>query len=94
MPTHAHISMLHIDEVLIVACHRDDETYCTPSCLHVGGILQAKHGEGLPRVNGGFTKCNPKPTSSLITSTNYSSDDEKEEDVLMVVVVEIPPPPS
>ena len=64
------------------------------TAVHVGGILQAKHGEGLPRVNEGFTKCNPNPTSSLITSTNYSSDDEKEEDVLMVLVVEIPPPPS
>ena len=65
------------------------------TAVHVGRILQAKHGEGLPRVNGGFTKCNPNPTTSLITSTNYSSDDEKEEDVLMVVVVEIvPPPPS
>ena len=61
--------------------------------VHVGRILQAKHGEGLPRVNGGFTECNPNLTTSLITITNYSSEDEKEEDVLMVVVVEIPPPP-
>ena len=65
------------------------------TAVHVGRILQPKHVEGLPRVNGGFTKCNPNPTTSLITSTNYSSDDEKDEDVLMVVVVEIvPPPPS
>ena len=62
--------------------------------VHVERILQAKHGEGLPPgVNGGFTECNPNPTTSLITSTNYSSEDEKEEDVLMAMVVEIPPPP-